>query len=119
MLLERGTAMSPNEWQLLPSRVLASSSCLIWLVLCVTFVERSHSPGGRRGKLQKRLEFKYREMFFCVECMEQIPPKPHKYVRRSGAEVGSRLCWGLRGRGGAGGSEDKRFIHSKASQIES
>lgn len=34
--------------------------------------------------------------------MEQIPQKPHKYVRRSGAEVGSRLCWGLRGKAGLG-----------------
>lgn len=45
--------MSPNEWQLLLNRPLAPSSCLIWPVLCVTFAEHSHSPGGGGGSYKK------------------------------------------------------------------
>lgn len=41
-------------------------------------------------------------MFFVWSAWNKSHKNPHKYVRRSGAEVGSRLCWGLRGKAGLG-----------------
>ena len=100
----------PNERHLLPNRVLASSSCPVSCVLCVTFAKHSHSPLGVGRIFFKRLEFKHSERFILCNGWNKYHTN---YVRSSRAEVGWRPGWGLGGRGGAGGVRrllDKGFI---------
>lgn len=96
--------MSPNEWQLLPSGVLASSSCLIWPVLCVTFAEHRHSPGGNGGNYKKDWNLNIVKCFLCG-VHETNPTKTHTSMLEvrlrwalgcAGASEGG-WCWGFRG----------------------
>lgn len=91
--------MSPNEWQLLPSGVLASSSCLIWPVLCVTFAEHRHSPGGNGGNYKKDWNLNIVKCFFVWSAWN----KSHKNHTSMLGEVGLR--WAL---GCAGASEGRQ-----------
>lgn len=52
-------------------------------------------PWGRRGKLQKRLEFKHSERFIVCSGWNKSHKNHTSYVRKSGAEVGGvgLGCW--------------------------